>query len=390
MIRQAVTTLALLGMSAPAFAQATAANAQATTAAAAAPADSPPADDPPAVEEDPGVAVATAIPERVAQLHAQEERLVRISQRLALAAAPWCAPHRSLGWLLGDLGQYPKEVRQVVRDEWHLPGATTLFISAIAPDSAAARAGLTSGLAITSINGEAPMRYTGNQASRHALANSERVVEEALTANAGVLSFETLALDGTRRSWTVTGRATCPTRFELSADGEKQAFADGDIVQVTMGMALYATQDSELAAVIAHELGHNMLRHRLRSDARGIPVNYTRYLTRNSRQVRGMEEEADRMSVWLLAQAGIDPTAPITFWHRFGPNHDSPHPFGRLHDPWALRVAHLEDELTLMRAARPRVPSAVRPPLLVQALAEEAAAAAATAAGEATRTDSPD
>jgi beta-barrel assembly-enhancing protease len=380
MIRQAVTTLAVLSMSVPSLAQ---------VAAPAAPSTAP-GDDIAAADDDPGIAVATAIPARVAQLRAQEERLVRISQRLALAAAPWCEPHRSMGWLLGDLGQYPKTIRQVVRDEWNLPSATTLFISAIAPDSAAARAGLTPGLAITSINGEAPMRYVGNEASRHALANSERVVEEALTANAGVLTFETLALDGTRRSWTVTGRATCPTRFEMSADSEKQAFADGDIVQVTMGMALYATADNELAGVIAHELGHNMLRHRLRSDARGIPVNYTRHLTRNARQVRGMEEEADRMSVWLLAQAGIDPTAPIAFWQRFGPNNDSPHPFGRLHDPWELRVAHLEDELALMRAARPRVPSTVRPPLLVQALAEEAAAAAATAAGEETRTDTPE
>lgn len=294
-----------------------------------------------------------------------------------------------MGWMLGDLAQYPKEVRQSVRAEWRLPASGTLFVSAVAPGGAAAVAGLTPGLAITSINGNAPMRFTGNQATRHTLANSERVITEALAENEGQLAIETLAADGTRRTWQLTGRAACPSRFEMSVDLNKQAYADGTVVQVTLGMAQYAN-DAELAGVVAHELAHNMLRHRLRADARGIPVNYTRHLTRNARQVRGMEEEADRLSIWLLAQAGMDPTAPMTFWQRFGPNNDSPHPFGRLHDPWEQRVAHLQDELAQMQAARPRVPTSIRPPLLVRALEEEAAANAAEAAGEATTTDSSD
>lgn len=317
------------------------------------------------------------IPQRVAALRVQEQRLITIGERLAIAAAPWCQRAWTIGWTLGDLGQYPKTVRMTVRTEWGLPSATTVFVSAIAPGSAAASAGIVPGHAITAINGESPMRYTGDQASRHALANSERVIAEALTANDGRISISTLAPDGTRRTLDLAARAACASRFELSVDDEKQAYADGSVVQVTLGMAQF-TSDEELAGVVAHELAHNMLRHRLRQDARGVPANYTRHLGRNARVVRGFEEEADRLSVWLLAQAGYDPSSPIAFWNRFGPDNDSPHPFGRLHDPWRVRVANLQDEITTMRAARGRNRAAT-PIALINAIRE---AEAAEAAGE--------
>jgi predicted Zn-dependent protease len=121
--------------------------------------------------------------------------------------------------------------------------------------------------------------------------------------------------------------------------------------------------DEELAAVMAHELAHNILRHVARSQEAGTPNNYTRYLNRYSRISRKMEEEADRLSVWILQIAGYEPSAPVTFWHRFGPNNDSAHPYGRLHDPWRVRVAALEDELGVMREAQATNPQA-RPALL--------------------------
>jgi beta-barrel assembly-enhancing protease len=315
-----------------------------------------------------------SIPERVAAVRAQEERLILIGERLAVAAAPWCEDSWSLGWVLGDMGQYPKAVRLSVRNTWGTHASTNLFVAAVAPGGAAAEAGLTPGTAITAINGNMPMRHAGDSASRHALANNERVIADALRANGGRVSLSLLEADGDRRTITVAARDACASRFELGVDLEKQAYADGSVVQVTLGMAQFTT-DAELAAVIAHELAHNMLRHRLRSDARGIPANYTRYLGVNARVVRGLEEEADRLSVWLLQQAGYDPEAPIAFWHRFGPDNDTPHPFGRLHDPWRVRVEHLRDELALMRRERAQNPEAV--PALLDVIREAEAADAA-------------
>ncbi len=324
-----------------------------------------------------------SVTDRLTALRTHEERVNIIGERLAVAAAPWCRDGWTLGWILGDLGQYPKDVRLPARRQWQVPAAGSLFVATVAPDSAAAMAGLRPGVAITAINGEAPMRYNGDRPSRHALANSERVIEEALRANAGRLNIETINGEGTRATVELTARRACASRFEVGADDEKQAYADGSAVIVTLGMATFA-DDDELAGVIAHELAHNMLRHRLRQDARGVPNGYTRYLGRNARVVRGFEEEADRLSVWLLQQAGYDPASPIAFWNRFGPDNDTPHPFGRLHAPWRDRVGHLADEIAQMRAARSN-DRAATPVALINAIREAEAAEA-----NGTRTESED
>lgn len=302
--------------------------------------------------------------DRLALWRKQEDRVLAIGERLSVAAsnAGWCDPGRSLGWSLGELGQYPKDMRQAVKAQWRLPEGAVLFVAAVAPDGPAARAGITPGMAIVSLAGRTPMRNPYAAASRHALDASERLIER--TIENGPLQFETLSTDGTRRSWELQARASCPTSFELSAETEEQAYADGSIVQVTAGMGSYTDgNDEELAAVMAHELAHNILRHIARSRDAGTPNDYTRYLNRYSRISRKMEEEADRLSVWILHIAGYTPSAPVTFWQRFGPNHDSAHPYGRLHDPWRTRVASLEDELLIMREAHAANPQA-RPALL--------------------------
>ncbi|MBX9729337.1 MAG: M48 family metalloprotease [Sphingopyxis sp.] len=304
-------------------------------------------------------------------LRKHEERMIAIGDRIlrAAGAAGWCDASQSLGWTLGELGQYPKELRQHVRTVWDLPDGAILFVSAVAPDGAAARAGIRAGMGISLIDGMQPMRNLLQEPSRHALANSERLIDEALAR--GPLSIEAIDSAGVRSTIALTGELACPSRFELSAEDEEQAYADGSLVQVTAGMGRYTDgQDDELAGVIAHEIAHNMLRHIPRTQEAGTPRDYRRHLGRYSRISRKMEEEADRLGVWLLAVAGYDPEAPVRFWQRFGPNNDSAHPFGRLHDPWRVRVASIQDELAIMRAAKAVDPDA-RPALLEQRHADD-------------------
>jgi beta-barrel assembly-enhancing protease len=310
---------------------------------------------------------APALIENLRKLIKHEERVTTIGERLAVAAAAagWCTPVPSAGWTLGDLGMYPKALRPTVRRHFGLPTDVSLFVSSIAPDGAAAQAGVRPGMGVSRIGDAMPVRFRGTDPSRGALASNERLVARSLSE--GPLSLEVVATDGTRNRLSLSGRAACPSRFEVSAQDEENAFADGDVVVVTAGMA-HITRDSdeELAGVIAHELAHNMLRHIPRSEEAGTPDDYTRYLNRYSRISREMEQEADRLSVWLLAAAGFDPEAPIRFWQRFGPGNDGSPRFGRLHDRWPVRVAAIEDELAIMRAAKHADPAA-RPALLDRA-----------------------
>jgi predicted Zn-dependent protease len=213
------------------------------------------------------------------------------------------------------------------------------------------------------------MRHGGDNPSNLAIAASQNVIREALLRNEGRLTVATLDRAGNRRTVELRARSSCPGHFQLIPDENEQAYADGKDVMVTLGMARFATSDDELAGVIAHEIAHNLLNHTDRQNVHDIPRDYTRHLTVNARVLRGMEEESDRLSVWLLAAAGYNPEAPIGFWQRFGPEHNTAHPFGRLHDPWEMRVESLRDELTIMRRERARNRNA-RPPILAVAAAE--------------------
>ena len=318
----------------------------------------------------PAPAPAGAVPQLLESLRTlikHEERVTTIGDRLAVAAAAagWCTPVQSAGWTLGDLGMYPKALRPTVRRHFGLPADVSLFVSSLAPDGAAAQAGVHAGMGVSRIGDAAPVRFRGTGPTRAALSSNERSVARGLTS--GQLGIEVVETDGSRRAITLTGRAACPSRFEVSAEDFENAFADGEVVQVTAGMAHDTREsDDELAAIIAHELAHNMLRHIPRSDEAGTPRDYRQHLARYANISREMEQEADRMAVWLLAAAGYDPEAPIRFWRRFGPGNDSTPRFGRLHDRWTDRVAAIEDELVQMRAAKAVDPQA-RPSLLDRA-----------------------
>lgn len=316
-----------------------------------------------------GGSAVTQLIENLRTLIKHEERVTAIGERLAVsaAAAGWCTPVASAGWTLGDLGMYPKALRPTVRRHFGLPADVSLFVSSLAPDGAAAQAGVRAGMGVSRIGDALPVRFRGTGPTRAALASNERTVARGLSN--GTLAIEVVEADGTRRQIALTGRPACPSRFEVSAEDFENAFADGEVVQVTAGMAHDTREsDDELAAIIAHELAHNMLRHIPRSDEAGTPRDYRQHLARYANISRDMEQEADRMAVWLLAAANYDPEAPIRFWQRFGPGNDSSPRFGRLHDPWPARVSAIEDELVRMRAAKALDPQA-RPALLDRATA---------------------
>jgi predicted Zn-dependent protease len=140
----------------------------------------------------------------------------------------------------------------------------------------------------------------------------------------------------------------CASTFWVDRRAKKDAGADGDQVRVTSGLIDFLTEDDELAAVIAHELAHNQLGHPAQLD--GLKKG-------RAKLVRETEIEADRLAVWLLANAGYDPQAAIRMWTRLG-KRQSKTP--RLHE----RVAILEAEIALLGAA-PQADGKRSPPLLV-------------------------
>src|SRR3546814_17247433 len=66
---------------------------------------------------------------------------------------------------------------------------------------------------------------------------------------------------------------------------------------LNQGLVDFSPDDAELAAAIAHELAHNILRHRARLDAAGVDRGLAKQFGRNARMFKQTEIEADRPSV---------------------------------------------------------------------------------------------
>lgn len=129
----------------------------------------------------------------------------------------------------------------------------------------------------------------------------------------------------------------CATRFELMGEGRK-AVADGARVVIGIDFPAFTYEEAVFAGVVAHELGHNVLGHDAWLDRNG----------RSRRNVRRIEREADRLMPWLLANAGYDPAAAVTFMEQWGSKHASGFLMVRKHDGWDERAEFIAAELPII------------------------------------------
>ncbi len=135
----------------------------------------------------------------------------------------------------------------------------------------------------------------------------------------------------------------CATRFELVGDS-RAALADGERVVIGQSFPALRYEEPLLAALVAHELAHNILGHAAWLDAKG----------RSRKRVRLTEREADRLIPWLLANAGYDPAAAVAFMTRRGAEHDGGAKLYRQHDGWDARAKVVAAEVPLIAALQAR------------------------------------
>ena len=236
----------------------------------------------------------------------QDLRLATIGYRLALANVPFCDRKTlSPGWVLHDEAQYPDNGLAKTAFVFRSPVA----ISSVVAGGGAAQLGLQAGDGITAVDG---IDVTGPNIVKNGRATARvakiQTLLEAAFAKTGtaVVSMKTAA--GPKQV-KLQPSAICSSQFWVDTKTKLDAGADGVSVRVTQGLMTFAAaDDAELAAVVAHEMAHNLLRHRDRLVATGGA----------KKQVLTTEIEADRLSVWLMQNARYDPAAAVRFIERFG------------------------------------------------------------------------
>jgi beta-barrel assembly-enhancing protease len=275
------------------------------------------------------------------RLQAEDARVAAMSWRLQTANGALC-PQKALisGMSLHALSQYRVSQRVAATAQFAL--RNRVGIAAVAPRSAAERAGLKAGDTIYVVDGrETPM--VDADAGYAPVSHVEAMIDAAL-ANAPA-ELEIMRPSGVEERLELTGEAGCASRVQIIAGGAINAAADGNYVQINAAMLDFAATDDDLAVIVGHELAHNILRHIA--------------LKTRSKQA---EYEADHLGVWLMARAGYDVDAVIPFWTRFekrtnpGIFADGTHPSPKKR---LAAVAKAVAELKAQRAAgQPLVPRA--------------------------------
>lgn len=280
------------------------------------------------------LAGATAKAADIADLARQEARLAVAGWRLTTGSVRWCpVAEPQPGWIFGDPRRFDARERAAAQQVYGTHGEAP-FVAAVAPGSPGDRAGLARGTEIAAIEGQ-PIPTLGPEPTIR--------IDAAIVMIAALEPAAPFAVtDTANRTYRLDAAPGCASAFRIEREGV-QAAANGKLVRLRLSLAQSITDDAELAAVVAHELAHNILRHPARlADDRSIDG------------IRATELEADRLSVWLLADAGYDPFAAVRFWQR----HKRPLIRAPTHPPTRERIAAITAEIATMTAARAANPAA--------------------------------
>lgn len=285
-----------------------------------------------------------------AALRAVDGRMAAIAYRLTTANAALCrdlAP--TPGWALHGLGQYDPGLRGAARIAFGFDAP--IAIEAVVPGSVAARAGLHDNLSIVAVDGQplAPAA-PGNAPATSQARDAANALVAAQPADRPLV-VDTLQ-GGERRRVTVAASPGCRSAFEVLLGPGMEASADGRIVQ--LGVRFFERySDDEVAVVVAHELAHNILRHRARLDAAKVNRGLLAEVGRNGRLFRTTEDQADLLGLHLIRNAGYDPQLAVRFWREHGGDIDGGVFRSRTHPSSKARAQALADEIARIPADAP-------------------------------------
>jgi Zn-dependent protease with chaperone function len=290
-----------------------------------------------------------------ASLRAADNRLASAAYRLSIADISLCPTRVPVtGLVLHELGQYPPRQRAAAAAAFTL--GRGIGVISVVPDSPAARAGIAPNDEILSIDGKSVVQAVPGTLVPASFDRMERTL--AILRGAGPEIRLDVSRGGSARTFTIIPMPGCAADVVLLPSHRRNAWADGTYVVVTTAMLDFVRNDDELAFVVAHELAHDILGHRDRLDAAGVPRGLLRSLGVGAKRVRETEIEADRFAVRLMAAAGYRPAAAVEFWSRFARGVEFPDP---THPPRDARIAALKVEVEAVGSAASSAPDGAAP-----------------------------
>lgn len=297
-----------------------------------------------------------ALPATFEAVREADMEFAEIGWRLAAANVAICDQKEpGTGIQLHTLDQFDPGAREAA--EAHFAFATPVSIEGIVAGSPAERAGLRRDDSLVRVGPVKIADILGKPGTTDRLVAAQL----ALAALPVDRPIPVEALRGGKPvQVTVQPVPICRSRFELRLASDFRASADGTMVQVSSAF-LETYPEQQLAAVAAHEFSHNILRHRVRLEARGVTFGMLSGFGASVKYFRQTEIQADLLSVYLLTNAGYDPHASLAFWKSFGPSKAGGIFRTRSHPHWRDRVKTISAEIDKIggRPERPIVPALI-------------------------------
>lgn len=266
-------------------------------------------------------------------ISALDARVATVGYRLASANAPYCTAKTGFnpGWVLHDIAQYPDAEAAKAAFGFAQP----VEVAYIVPNSEAENQGIKKGDGLLRIGNRDVGSFAQDAGPGAQRLDAIRLFLDQLWGP-NYLAPMRVQRSGLTREVLFQLNPVCGSYFWVDASAKRDAGADGGQVRITSALAEYAADDAELAAIAAHELAHNLLGH----------PEWLRATKKAKRKVIiETELAADRLSVWLLSNAGFDPKAAVQFWQRCGPASC----LGPLRYPaWKKRVEALSAEIAIV------------------------------------------
>lgn len=324
---------------------------------------------------------------------AQQQRLARVAWPILRTALPLCADRTTLrsGANVATVHDFPKLLQAGAR---RLGFSDALMVTGVVEGSPAHAAGLRAGDRLTHLGGTAikPGKHATISYAQQfqALVRPPKLRKGEPIPTLAPLGFNVrrgpspmgsyeamqrmAAGDsiGVTPSAADTGRAVAPVRPDTVCavqavavrDEALNAWTDGKTLWVTTAMLRFARDDDELAAVVAHEVGHAVKRHidaKKANMAAGAlfgaildiaaatqGVNTQGEFTKLGGETAAMsfsqafENEADYTGAYLLARVGRPVPAAAALWRRMAQEAPGSIKFASSHPTTAERFVRIE------------------------------------------------
>ena len=249
------------------------------------------------------------------QLIAQQDRVYRVIAPLIVKNAVLCktAARPLLGFTAKNRYSFPAELRDAAVTR--LGASDELRVVQVLEGSGAQRAGVQRGDALIAIAGKSvpqgPQAETETARVLAPLLKQTTEVDVALLRNLQPMTLK------------VALTTACAFTIDIGNAPHANAYGDGRRIMVTAGL-LAELSDQELAVILAREIAHNVQQHATTMQTRATMTSIIDTLLPPKPDLSGfagraglkpmdekLDQEADRMALYMLARAGSDPAVAI-------------------------------------------------------------------------------